>query len=129
MISSIRKYKILKFFCFLMALNILNFSVDTPDILPEYIPENLAFNDLESVIEVVLEEGFEMENAIAEHDENDEDNSGSNSLKKEIDLSFHVLKLKFVFQKTPSFFSQNSFFVAKYFEQFHQEIVPPPPKA
>ena len=54
-----------------MGLHILNFSIDPPDILPDSVPEDLSYNEIESVVELVLEDGFGIENAISESDEVD----------------------------------------------------------
>jgi hypothetical protein len=55
-----------------MALHILNLSVDAVDALPAAIPEDLSFNEIESVVEFVLEDVLHIENALPEHDEHDE---------------------------------------------------------
>ena len=53
------------------GLHILNFSIDPPDILSDSVPEDLSYNEIESVVELVLEEGLGIENAIPESDEVD----------------------------------------------------------
>ncbi|WP_220273371.1 hypothetical protein [Pontibacter diazotrophicus] len=45
--------------------------MDTVDPNPEYIPEDLSFNDQESVVEILLEKVLGFENAIAEYDDHD----------------------------------------------------------
>lgn len=57
-----------------MALHILNFSVDPPDASPDGVPEDLSYNEMESVLEIVLEEVADIENAIPEQE--DADNQG-----------------------------------------------------
>jgi hypothetical protein len=52
--------------------------VDTPDPQPENVPEDLTYNDMESVVEIVLEQVLDINNAIAEKDDTDTDGeSGS----------------------------------------------------
>lgn len=72
-----------------MALYILNCSVDTKDINPNYIPENLAINDQETLLEIVIEKVLGFENAIPEYDDTDSEN---NSLvKKTIAIAFFIV--------------------------------------
>jgi hypothetical protein len=67
-----RHYIIYRLFSVVMTLHILNLSVDAADVLPDSIPEDLSFNEIESVIEFVLEDVLHIENALPEHDEHDE---------------------------------------------------------
>lgn len=63
----------------------LNISVDTADPKPEHIPEDLTFNDQESIIEIVVEKILGYEDAIKEYDDNDmEDHTSKTPVK--IDL-------------------------------------------
>lgn len=124
-----RQHIIFRFFCLLMAFHIFNCSVDAPDMLPNYIPEDLSYNDMESVVEIVLEKIFDIENAVSEHDENDTEEGNSLSLKK--DFSFHyrntLEKIKFFYNELHIVALAN--YDEQYSSQFHPEIVPPPPKA
>lgn len=71
-----------------MALYMLNVCIDAPDVLT-YLPENLSYNDQESIIEVVLEKVLGYENAIPEYDDND---FGQTSiLKTQTALDFFTL--------------------------------------
>ncbi len=67
----LRHHIALRFFCFLMALHILNCSADAPDLNPEWVPEDLSYNDIETIAELVVEHVWGIENAFPEHDEND----------------------------------------------------------
>jgi hypothetical protein len=123
--QSLREHILLKSFWFLTALQILNCSVDAPDLMPEHIAENLKYNEMESVIEIVLEKGLEIKNAIPEHDDNDNGNDRL-TLKKGMDLFSHysidvsplasTAGLKFLLNND------------KFSAQFHPELVSPPPK-
>lgn len=63
-------------FCWVMALYVINVSIDAPDgyvkpnSLGEY-HEDLSFNEIESVGELLLEHVFKFQNAVPEHDEPD----------------------------------------------------------
>lgn len=115
--------------CLVIALNILNCSVDTPDAQPENVVEDLTVNDMESIVEVLLEEVVGIDNAIAEHDEPDDDNTGNFSIKKSVDFSCHQSKVKPILAITSTHLDNHYLFQEQYSEQFHPEIVPPPPKA
>lgn len=64
--------------CLMMAFYAINVSIDatdgyvTPDSHGEY-HEDLSINEIESIGELILEEVFDMANAIPEHDESDEE--------------------------------------------------------
>jgi hypothetical protein len=61
----------IKYVALVVALQVFNCSVDPPDREPDGSPEDLQFNDMESVLEIVLEKVFHIENALAEQDEPD----------------------------------------------------------
>ncbi len=69
-----------------MAMYLFNCSVDTPDQFRDNIPENLLHNDQESMIELVLEMGLGMEDAVPEKEDADADNKFSTILKLVFDL-------------------------------------------
>jgi hypothetical protein len=64
----VRSYRI---FCLLFALHFLNLSIDSKDRHPDFIPEDLSFNDIESVTEFIAEVVFGWHDAFQEHDEDD----------------------------------------------------------
>lgn len=69
-----------------MGLFLLNISVDTADPQPENIPEDLSFNDQESIIEILVEQVFGFQTAFKEYDDPDtKDLNNKKNLK--IDLS------------------------------------------
>lgn len=74
-----------RIFCIVLALHLLNFSIDSKDPHPEAVPEDLSFNDIESVTEFFAETVLGWKNAFAEHDEKDSEDGGS----------FDVLKFYF----------------------------------
>lgn len=91
MISRIRNSIFTKILWGLMALYLLNISVDTADPNPEHIPEDLSLNDQESIVEIVVEKVLGFENAIKEYDDHDNENHSKQKTTK-IDLLVHVTK-------------------------------------
>lgn len=68
-----------------MGLYLLNISVDAADAKPQHIPEDLAFNDQESIVELVVEMVLGFEDAFQEYDDHDtEDHNNKKNAK--IDL-------------------------------------------
>lgn len=110
-----------------MGFYLLNISVDTADPNPEHIPEDLSFNDQESIVEIVVEKVLGFEDAIKEYDDHDtEDQNKKKNLK--IDLLVHEMNA--------DKFDQNQFFKRKKtFPNYEahltigfNEIDSPPPK-
>lgn len=66
----------------LLALYLLNFSIDSKDLQPDYLPEDRAYNDIESFYEFFLEIILDIEDAVAENDEQDPDEGGSIQFSK-----------------------------------------------
>lgn len=65
-----------------LGLYFLNISVDTADLSPRHLPEDLSFNDQESVIEIIVEQVLGFQDAIKEYDDNDtEDHNTKTNLK------------------------------------------------
>jgi hypothetical protein len=125
----IREHIGFKLLWLVMALHILNCSVDSPDPQPESVPEDLSYNDMESVIEIVLELGFDMKNAVPEQDDQDTDDSGAFSIKKSVDFFVNNTFLTITFNHSFIDLASLDTYKEQYSEQFHPEIVPPPPKA
>lgn len=125
----LKKHIVFRYFWLFMALHILNCSIDTPDAHPDYVPEDLAYNDIESISELLLEQILGFENAVAEHDEHDtEDGTGFNIAKI---LLFHQSSFAFWIKYLPIFIFSK--IVPLTYEdifatQFHPEIVSPPPQ-
>lgn len=89
MISRIRNSIFTKILWGLIGLYLLNISVDAEDLNPEHIPENLSFNDQESIVEIIVEKVLGFEDAIREYDDHDtEDHNKKKNAK--IDLLVHV---------------------------------------
>ncbi|MFO7702298.1 MAG: hypothetical protein R6V37_04830 [Psychroflexus maritimus] len=102
MFSKIRNSIFTKILWGLMGLYLLNISVDTADLKPKHIPEDLSFNDQESIIEIVLEKVLGYEDAIKEYDDNDTEDHNRNTNVK-IGLTTHYIvenNLNQLFTKT-----------------------------
>lgn len=69
-----------------MVLYLLNISVDPADPYPQYIPEDLTFNDQESIIEIVVEKILGYEDAIKEYDDHDTEDHNKKA-NSSLDLS------------------------------------------
>lgn len=126
--NTIGRHKGFRVFWFIMGLILLNLSVDPPDGHPESIAEDLDYNDMESIVEIVLEQVLDIEDAIPEQ-EDDDTTQG---------LLTHIFQPVFCQQQFDYsvLFHDNfiekkhiSFYKDKYFKQFQPEITTPPPKA
>lgn len=125
----LREHIALQILWFAMALLIFNCSVDTADPQPENIPEDLSYNDMESVVEILLEKVLDIDNAIAEKDDADTDDGGTFSIKKGVDFSYHQSPIKSLFCNNSIAVCKHNLYTENYPEQFHPELTPPPPKA
>ena len=110
-----------------MGLYLLNISVDTPDPEPEYIPEDLSFNDQESIIEIIVEKVLGFEDAIKEYDDHDTEDHNK---KKNVQIDLSVYELVADKIDKNQFFERKELFSdyeARLTKGFN-EIVSPPPK-
>ncbi|MFV8443109.1 hypothetical protein [Flavobacterium sp. LB2P44] len=119
---------LIRFFWGFMSLYLLNCFVDSPDLQPNYFPEDLTYNDPESIIEIVVEKVLGFENAIAEYDDNDSNQNffGKNTFS----LDLFVLPIiaipinhEYLLLKNQNLEVQNSALLLPYFE-----IHTPPPE-
>lgn len=79
----LREHILVKYIWLSMALYIFNFSIDIPDYFGDEVAEDLNFNDIESISELVLEKFLGIDNACPEHDENDPEEGGNFAKKLE----------------------------------------------
>lgn len=70
-----------------MGLYLLNISVDSADPNPEHIPEDLSFNDQESIVEIIVEQVLGYADAIKEYDDHD---TADHNKKKNVKIDFLV---------------------------------------
>lgn len=120
-----------RLFCLLMALYVLNFSVDPPD---GYVrktiyceeKEDLRVNEMESVGEWVLEKLLGIKNAVPEHDETPDESSQVTKafvgwVAPGVPLSFLLPPVATVTH--PTLYA----FCAPVFISHHAEVTAPPP--
>jgi len=110
-----------------MGIYLLNISVDIADPFPQYISEDLSYNDQESVVEIIVEKIFGYENAIAEYDDHDTNDAHDKKSNFKIDLGFYCTGF---FISYPTFFysykSTLTSFENHLIKGFNQIDVPPP---
>lgn len=97
--DSIRNFLFIKYLWIFLSLLIFNYSIDVPDIYSDEIAEDLSFNDIESISELVLEVVFECKNAVPEHDEDDQDEKSGFTKKIDAPILQNIVleKKPFVF--------------------------------
>jgi hypothetical protein len=86
MIIALRKNVGFNVFCILMALHLLNCMVDVPDATGRFVPEELDYNDMESLVEVVAEQLMGFENCFPEYDDVDTEDQSTFKVKKILEL-------------------------------------------
>ncbi|MEP2669319.1 MAG: hypothetical protein ABJH04_10015 [Cyclobacteriaceae bacterium] len=125
MISRIRNYTFTKLFWGLMGLYLLNISVDTVDLYPEHIPEDLSINDQESIVEIIVEQVLGYENAIQEYDDHDTDGHSKKNVKIDV-LVQPTLANEGSYKRT----ERKQLFLGyeAHLTNGHKEIKSPPPK-
>ena len=124
-----RRHIHFKLFWFLTALNILNLSVDAPDPQPYHIPEDLRYNDMESIVEIVLEQVLGIEDAVPEHD--DDDATHGLLMHSNLQLICHQEESRIEFSSRSYDVAQLHMYVLykeTYADQIHPEIILPPPQ-
>jgi hypothetical protein len=111
----------------LMGIYLLNISVDTADPYPDYIPEDLSYNDQESIVEIIIEKVLGFENAIEEYDDRD---SEDHNKKKNVKIDFLVYEsnktesiIKYLKNKKQLFIRSKDQLTSGF-----KEIDSPPPK-
>jgi hypothetical protein len=105
-----------KIFCFLFAVHIFNLSVDPRDRQPDFAPEDLSINEIESFAEFIAEIVFGYDGAFDEHDEPDH--------SEEKILDFHKA---FLSESSPynGLTSSGYTMLLKYFVRNTTQFVPP----
>lgn len=120
---------VIRFFCILMAFHIFNISVDAPDADPDSQPEDLSYNDMESVVEIILEKYLGFDNAIAEHDEPDDDSDNSTTIEIVKDLSVtDFYTCDFSISIPCNTLTIETPYDIAFASDYISEIIPPPPK-
>jgi len=90
--NTFRHNKILNLVWIVIALHILNFSIDAPDIIDESIAENLRYNEIESLTELITESILNIDNAFSESDEKGDEET--EFFKKHSKITFYFISSK-----------------------------------
>jgi hypothetical protein len=123
----IRNSFIVKLLSFIFALHIFNISVDPPDANPEWVPEDLSINEMESITEIIFEQVLHVDNAFPEFDDHDNDDHGA-PMGVHHDMVFYFQPITPIIHlgiPQSLYIKQTENFV----EQFSQDVLVPPPKA
>jgi len=88
MFRFLRQHRFFRLFWGFMAFYLLNISVDAPDVSRPGMAENLAYNEMESVVEFFLEDLLCIADAVPEHDDPDRDDDSEAFAKKRPDFFF-----------------------------------------
>lgn len=127
MLSDLRAHFITRLFCFIFGLYLLNIGVDAPDLYEESVPEDLSFNDQESLVEIFIEKILGFEDAIKEYDDNDTKNSKNPNKRVNIDqFIFPALTINFHNQNVGANEPFKSFLAQKIKNIYLDTFSPPP---
>jgi hypothetical protein len=103
-----------------------NICVDAPDAYLDYVPEDLSFNEQESIVEIIVEKILGFENALAEYDENDTE-AFNKKKDSRLDILFQCQTLLENLNNHPQDQKQNySHYLAQLAMGFLQVDSPPP---
>lgn len=69
--SQLRKIRLFQFLCAALAVYLLNISIDPQDIAASWQKEDLHFNEIESIVELIAEEIMNYDGAVPEHEDPD----------------------------------------------------------
>lgn len=109
-----------------MGFYLLNISVDSADLNPEHIPEDLAINDQESIIEIIVEQVLGYQDAFKEYDDHDTENHNhKRSIKTDLInhyLAVYNIKQVVIETKKQEFLYYNTSLT----NDFQQPDLPPP---
>jgi hypothetical protein len=116
-----------KFLAFIIALQILNMSIDSPNAqMPRNAQDADDFNYIDTYVEFIVEVILKYDNAIPETKDRQQKEL---QMQKQFELVFQKIEpitLSFCAEKTEKSFAG---FSDKYAFQFIKEINPPPPKS
>ncbi|AEV31791.1 hypothetical protein Oweho_0778 [Owenweeksia hongkongensis DSM 17368] len=127
MINSIRNSVYLKVIWGFLGLFLLNISVDSVDLNPQHISEDLTINDQESIIEIIIEKLLGFENFVSEYDDVDsnetEGKNGPINFDTLLTNSLHSFRSCFIAHKL-TFGNYSQSITTGYFK-----LLTPPPQA
>ena len=118
---------IYRFFAFIVALQILNMSIDSPSAqMPAYIPNADDFNYIDTYVEFIVEDIFKCDNAIPETKNRQQKEWQMQKQFVVVFQKIELITLSFSSEKIEKYFIN---FSDKYAFQYINEINPPPPKS
>ncbi len=121
----LKNKKFISFFWGLMALYMLNISIDSPDGHSNSVDEDLSHNEQESIVELIIEKVLGYEDAISEYDDTDQNTNQKKVFSSEVFIltHFELPIIKISPNKKDRIRSRLSFRIL----QKHIEIHSPPP--
>jgi hypothetical protein len=122
-----RQHKAIRIFNIFLALYFLNVSIDAPDPNPIGVPDDLSINDMESIVEIVLEKILNINNAVPEHDEQNNPDTFFHQIKK-FSLFIPIVIEPLTNTEEASERVVVSLLPAPYYSNEYSEILSPPPK-
>ena len=125
MVKAIRNSGFFNGFITFLALYMLNCSIDSPDNHPNFVAEDLTFNDQESIVELVVEIILGFDETIPEYEDND---NHKHTVKKIRTIDLYSSSLHH-FTLIINAYTKNSYsFLRLFFKNPFLEIKHPPPK-
>ena len=124
---SIALRRIYRVLALVLAVHFLNISMDSKDSDPDSIPEDLSVNDIESISEFIAELVLGWQDAFSEHEEADNEGSGSPDYYK-----YYFSNQLFVTSGASWMDASGTKFLLKNsvrFDSLSRDITAPPPKA
>lgn len=120
-----RKVSLIRFLSFSLAIYLLNISIDPRDGSEAWAKEDLAVNEIESVLELLVEEILDFEDVIPEHEDADGEKNAQVSFFKSFSPSVFIFSLTKFIDKLKILQPR---FVSSLVEQSEDVIAPPPKK-
>jgi len=129
--KKLRQHKIVRIVWIVMALHILNFSIDAPDVIDRNIAEDLSYNEIESFTELITENILSIENAFSETDEKGDEETEFFKKYSEITFYFISSKDKTINDSLRSIknSSTSNLYSTPYCSTIYISIFSPPPEA
>lgn len=129
--NTLRQNKIFNLLWIVMALHILNFSIDAPDVIDRNIAEDLSYNEIESFTELITENILGIENALSETDEKGDEETEFFKKYSEITFYFISSKDKMINDSLKSIKnrSTSNLYSTPYCSTIYISIFSPPPEA
>lgn len=123
-----REHIIFRLAWLVMAMHVFNFSIDTTAVRFGDLAKETCYNKMENIVEVLLENLFQIENAIADFEKKENSEASELSFEKEIEFFQNNKNFNKNFSLKPSQVSYFNTHNKKHYPLHPIEIIPPPPK-